>query len=155
MKEFEVTLTAVSRKTFKLRADSQEDAFLLAEAILENTDLLDFSDEDVDSMDMTCEEQCGGVCEICSRACEDCGDCTDLEPDCPYLTRNANTVVRPAAAVWQTARMTDSVFGWFQRMFDPAGRTGLQYTSKHRLCDTTKAACQGKAPETPHWKGEI
>ena len=52
MKEFEVTLTAVSRKTFKLRADSQEDAFLLAEAILENTDLLDFSDEDVDSMDM-------------------------------------------------------------------------------------------------------
>ena len=31
MKEFEVTLTAVSRKTFKLRADSQEDAFLLAD----------------------------------------------------------------------------------------------------------------------------
>mgnify|MGYP004673063331 CR=1 FL=1 len=57
MKEFEVTLTAVSRKTFKLRADSQEDAFLLAEAILENTDLLDFSDEDVVSMDMNCEEQ--------------------------------------------------------------------------------------------------
>ena len=48
MKEFEVTLTAVSRKTFKLRADSQEDAFLLAEAILENTDLLDFSDEEFD-----------------------------------------------------------------------------------------------------------
>ena len=84
MKEFEVTLTAVSRKTFKLRADSQEDAFLLAEAILENTDLLGFSDEDVDSMDMTCEEQCGGVCEICSRACENCGECTELEPDCAY-----------------------------------------------------------------------
>ena len=50
MKEFEVTLTAVSRKTFKLRADSQEDAFLLAEAILENTGLLDFSGEDVDSI---------------------------------------------------------------------------------------------------------
>ena len=40
MKEFEVTLTAVSKKTFKLRADSHEDAFLLAEAILENSDLL-------------------------------------------------------------------------------------------------------------------
>lgn len=50
MKEFEVTLTAVSSKTFKLKADSQEDAFLLAEAILENTDLLGFSDEDVDSI---------------------------------------------------------------------------------------------------------
>lgn len=79
MKEFEVTLTAVSKKTFKLRADSHEDAFLLAEAILENSDLLNFSDEDVDSMDMTCEEQCGGVCDICSRACENCGDCTDCQ----------------------------------------------------------------------------
>ena len=54
MKEFEVTLTAVSKKTFKLRADSHEDAFLLAEAILENSDLLNFSDEDVDSMTTMC-----------------------------------------------------------------------------------------------------
>ena len=137
MKEFEVTLTAVSRKTFKLRADSQEDAFLLAEAILENTGLLDFSGEDVDSMDMTCEEQCGGVCEVCSRACENCGDCTP--------TRNVNTVVRPAEAVWQTARTSDSVFSWFQRMFDPAGRTGLQYTSKHRLLGT-KGSLSGAIP---------
>ena len=87
MKEFVVTLTAVSKKNFHMKADSQEDAFLLAEAILENTDLLDFTDEDVDSMDMTCEEQCGGVCEICGNACENCGDCTDLEPDCPYPDR--------------------------------------------------------------------
>lgn len=72
MKEFEVTLTAVSKKTFKLRADSHEDAFLLAEAILENSDLLNFSDEDVDSMDMTCEEQCGGVCDTFGSALYDC-----------------------------------------------------------------------------------
>lgn len=50
MREFEVTLNAISRKTFKLRADSKEEAILLAEAILENTDLLSFSDEDVSSM---------------------------------------------------------------------------------------------------------
>lgn len=87
MKEFVVTLTAVSKKTFQMKADSQEDAFLLAEAILENTDLLAFTDEDVDSMEMTCEEQCGGVCEICGNACENCGDCTELEPDCPYPDR--------------------------------------------------------------------
>jgi len=67
MKEFEITLNAVSRKNFRVSADSQEDALLLAEAILENTDLLDFSNQDVDSMNMSCEEQCGGVCEICSR----------------------------------------------------------------------------------------
>ena len=88
MREFEVTLNAVSRKTFKLRADSKEEAILLAEAILENTDLLSFSDEDVSSMDMTCEEQCGGVCEICSRACENCGDCTELEQECGCPDRN-------------------------------------------------------------------
>lgn len=82
MREFEVTLNAISRKTFKLRADSKEEAIMLAEAILENTDLLSFSDEDVSSMDMTCDEQCGGVCEICSRACENCGDCTELEQEC-------------------------------------------------------------------------
>lgn len=88
MREFEVTLNAVSRKTFKLRANSKEEAILLAEAILENTDLLSFSDEDVSSMDMTCEEQCGGVCEICSRACENCGDCTELEQECGCPDRN-------------------------------------------------------------------
>lgn len=87
MKEFAVTMTAVSKKTFQVKADSQEDAFLLAEAILENTDLLDFTDGDVDSMEMTCDEQCGGVCEICGNACGNCGGCTDLEPDCPYPDR--------------------------------------------------------------------
>ncbi len=75
MKEFEITLNAVSRKNFRVSADSQEDALLLAEAILENIDLLDFSNQNVDSMNMSCEEQCGGVCEICSRACEQCGNC--------------------------------------------------------------------------------
>lgn len=84
MKEFEVTLNAVSRKTFQIRAESQEEALLLAEAILDNTDLLSFSDADVKNMDMTCEEQCGGVCEICSRACGSCGGCTELEPDCSH-----------------------------------------------------------------------
>lgn len=87
MKEFVVTLTAVSKKQFTLRASSQEEADLLVEAILENSNLLNFTDEDVSSMDMTCEEQCGGVCEICGNACENCGDCTDLEPDCPYPDR--------------------------------------------------------------------
>lgn len=84
MKEFEITLNAVSRKNFRVSADSQEDALLLAEAILENTDLLDFSNQDVDSMNMSCEEQCGGVCEICSRDCTFMDDLLKLasEHDC-------------------------------------------------------------------------
>lgn len=87
MKEFAVTLTAVSKKQFTLRASSQEEADLLVEAILENSNLLNFTDEDVDSMEIDCDEMCGGVCEICGNACENCGDCTDLEPDCPYPDR--------------------------------------------------------------------
>ena len=90
MKEFEITLNAVSRKKFRVNADSQEDALLLAEAILENTDLLDFSNQDVDSMNMSCEEQCGGVCEICSRACEQCGDCMDSESTCLYPDKDCD-----------------------------------------------------------------
>lgn len=33
------------------------------------------------------------------------------------------TLVRPVAAVWQAVRTTDFVFGWFQRMFDPAAES--------------------------------
>ena len=84
MKEFDITLSAVSKKKFTLRASSQDEASLLVDAILENTNLLDFTDEDVDTVDIDCEEICGGVCEICSRACGSCGDCTELEPDCSH-----------------------------------------------------------------------
>ena len=141
MREFEVTLNAVSRKTFKLRADSKEEAIMLAEAILENTDLLSFSDEDVSSMDMTCDEQCGGVCEICSRACENCGDCTELEPECGCPDRDCKC----HCPAWWTLRTIESVFGRFQSMFDHPGRTELRYTSKHRLLGT-KGSLSGAIP---------
>ena len=86
MREFEITLTAVSKKCFHLKADSKEDALSLAETILEDTDLLVFSDEDVSSMEMSCEEQCSGVCEICSQACEYCGGCTKSDGQMPDIS---------------------------------------------------------------------
>ena len=70
MKEFEVTLTALSKKTFRLNADSQREAIEIASQIWEDTDLLAFQDEDVESMEITASEHCGGVCEICDNACE-------------------------------------------------------------------------------------
>lgn len=73
MKEFEVTLTAVSKKTFKLKADNQEQAFDVVNHLMDNSNLLIFTDADVDSMDITCEEECGGVCELCG-----------MEDNCPY-----------------------------------------------------------------------
>ena len=71
-------------------------------------------------MDMTCEEQCGGVCEICSRTCENCGDCADLEPDCPYPGQRMRTLLSGLRRLYgrQRGRLT-LFFGWFQRMFDP------------------------------------
>ena len=84
MKDFTITLTATSEKKFRLRAGSREEASLLVNAILENSDLLDFTDEDVNAVDIDVEEACGGVCELCGNACKNCGGCTDLESDCPY-----------------------------------------------------------------------
>lgn len=81
MKEFEVTLAALSKKTFKLSADSQKEAIQIASQIWEDTDLLAFQDEDVDSMEITATECCCGVCEICGNACEYCGGCTEVSLD--------------------------------------------------------------------------
>ncbi|MGM9602473.1 MAG: hypothetical protein ACI3W5_12945 [Faecousia sp.] len=78
MKEFEVTLTALSKKTFKLSADSRKEAMEIASQIWEDTDLLAFRDEDVVSMEITATECCGGVCESCENACEYCGGCTEV-----------------------------------------------------------------------------
>lgn len=84
MKEFDITLNAVSEKTFRLRAGTRDEALMLVEAILENSDLLNFSEDDVDSLEIDCQEVCGGVCEVCANACENCGNCTELEPDCDH-----------------------------------------------------------------------
>lgn len=41
--------------------------------LMDNSSLLIFTDADVDSVDITCEEECGGVCELCG-----------MEDNCPY-----------------------------------------------------------------------
>ncbi len=75
MKQFEVTMSAVSKKTFTVQANTQDEALSMVDTIFENTDLLDF-DEDMDSVEISCTEQCGGVCEVCSNYCELCGSCS-------------------------------------------------------------------------------
>ena len=68
-------------------------------------------------------------------------------------TRIVTTIALTAVGVWQDMRTIDIVFRLVSKNVRPTGRTNLHYTSKHRLCDTTQAACQGKPPETPHRKG--
>lgn len=84
MKEFDITLTATSTKSFRLSADSRDEALDLVDSLLEHSSLLEFGDSDVSEVDVECEEICGGVCEVCSNACEICGDCNELEPDCDH-----------------------------------------------------------------------
>lgn len=77
MKEFDITLTATSKKSFRLSADSRDEALDLVDSLMDHSSLLDFADTDVREVDVECEGVCGGVCEIC-------GDCNELEPKCEH-----------------------------------------------------------------------
>lgn len=56
MKEFEINMTATSKKTFRLRAETCEDAHDVVSELLEHSDLLEFTDADVDEVDVSCTE---------------------------------------------------------------------------------------------------
>lgn len=56
MKEFEINMTATSKKTFRLRADTCEDAHEAVSKLMTRSNLLHFTDEDVDEVDMSCTE---------------------------------------------------------------------------------------------------
>ena len=73
MKEFDITLTATSKKNFRLSADSRDEALDLVDSLMDHSSLLDFANTDVSEVDVECEEVCGGVCEVCSNACAICG----------------------------------------------------------------------------------
>lgn len=82
MKGFNITLTATSTKSFRLSADSRDEALNLVDSLMNHSSLLDFSDTDVSEVDVECEEACSGVCAVCSNACDFCGRCMKLESGC-------------------------------------------------------------------------
>lgn len=82
MREFNITLTTTSTKSFRLSADSRDEALDLVNSLMEHSSLLDFADADVSEVDVACEEVCSGVCEVCSNACDFCGRCMKLESGC-------------------------------------------------------------------------
>lgn len=82
MKEFNITLTAASTKSFRLSADSRNEALDLVNSLMNHSSLLDFADADASEVNVACEEVCGGVCEVCSNACDFCGRCMELESGC-------------------------------------------------------------------------
>lgn len=82
MRKFNITLTATSTKSFRLSADSRDEALDLVDSLMDHSSLLDFADTDVSEVDVECEEVCGGVCEVCGNACDFCGRCTQMELGC-------------------------------------------------------------------------
>ena len=56
MKEYEVTLMATSYKTVTVRAESEDEASLIAMNVYNRTDLLNFTDDDVDEIAVTADE---------------------------------------------------------------------------------------------------
>jgi hypothetical protein len=56
MKDFIITLTATSIKEFAITAESIEEAHELAQTLFFDTDLLAFSDDDLDEVDVEVKE---------------------------------------------------------------------------------------------------
>lgn len=65
MKEFEINMTATSKKDFRLRADTCEDAHKAVSELMTRSDLLHFTDEDVDEVDVSCNEVSEGEESSC------------------------------------------------------------------------------------------
>lgn len=84
MKTFEITLSGVAKKVFTVVAKSREDAIKQAHNIYLNTNLIDFTSEDIDTVFVTHVEEkseihpekfCDGNCDHCpyglKSECED------------------------------------------------------------------------------------
>lgn len=98
-KKYAVTLTATARKTVMVKAATDLEALKLIEYLLANTDILDFTPEDVGEIDVRCaagrenrrcyaHEECGFYCATCGGCMVDedsmgCAGCEECEYQCP------------------------------------------------------------------------
>lgn len=82
MNEYIFTLTATSVKKVSVKADSLHEAGLLVEEMMCSTDVLDFLQDDVITLDVIGKPaedddfDCAGSCDDCAYFCTDCGCCT-------------------------------------------------------------------------------
>ena len=76
MEQFEITLTAISEKKVTILAESTEEAMKKAGKIYEETDLLDFTDDDVMelSVGVVVVEEEANLCATCDCYCHTCED---------------------------------------------------------------------------------
>lgn len=81
MNQYDITLVAISEKKVSVYTESMEEAVKIAKKMYNNTNALDFSDEDVTGISFVGREKDAGehAYEMCELYCHTCGGCTEEE----------------------------------------------------------------------------
>lgn len=76
MKSYNVTVSVTFKKPMKINACCGDEAIEKAKDILFNTDLVEFSEDDIDSIICEAESSVEKPCENCDEDCDDdyCSD---------------------------------------------------------------------------------
>lgn len=156
MKDYKVTLEAESRKTFRLQASSQEEAMELASDLLEATDLITFTDDDVERVKVLAAEPEDGMDLtdglLAARTGKDGPeDASCLCPACRAAHPNMDRLCRSLAGLcleagMEEADVMDALSAIYDSSFDP-----LLYLDFRRVC----AFCVDGGPEIfPEYRHE-
>ena len=76
MKSYDVEITVTFKKAMRINACCGDAAIEKAKDVLFNTDLVEFSEEDLESVICEAESLVEKPCDCCD---EDCNECSDLE----------------------------------------------------------------------------
>lgn len=78
MKDYDVTVTLTFKKSMRIKAECGDKAMDMASDILLNTDLIELTEDDIESV--SCEAE-----RLKEKPCENCDE--DAEYTCPYEER--------------------------------------------------------------------
>lgn len=71
MKSYNVTVSVTFKKPMKLNACCGDEAIAKAKDILFNTDIIEFTENDIDSIVCEAESSAENPCEYCDEDCDD------------------------------------------------------------------------------------
>ena len=71
MKSYDVTVSVTFKKPMKINACCGDEAIAKAKDILFNTDVLEFTENDIDSIVCEAERSAKSLCEDCDEDCDD------------------------------------------------------------------------------------
>lgn len=71
MKSYDVTVSVTFKKPMRINACCGDEAIAKAKDILFNTDVIEFTDKDIDSIICEAESSVENPCENCDEDCDD------------------------------------------------------------------------------------